>query len=104
MIILTTANFTFFFIGGRNHSSLFVFNSIHVVLLSACVSGIALSAVTASLASVIVYLIMKKRQGKQAPVKTTPIHAPPLYDTITETSGKENIELSGNVAYERVNL
>ena len=47
---------------------------------------------------------MKKRQDKQEPVKTTPIHASPLYDTITETSGKENIELSSNVAYERVEL
>ena len=103
MIILTSVIFIFF-ISGRNHSSLFVFNSIHVVLLSVCVSGVVFSAVAASLASVIVYLIMKKRQGKQDPMKTTPIHAPPLYDTITETSGKENIELSGNVAYERVNL
>ena len=56
--------------------------------------------------------MMKKRQDKQDQAKTTPIHAPPLYDTIPETSGKENIELSGkqnielsgNVAYERVNL
>ena len=47
---------------------------------------------------------MKKWQGKQDQVKTTPIHVPPIYDTITETRGKENIELSGNVAIERVNL
>ena len=47
---------------------------------------------------------MKKRQDKQDQVKTTPIHASPIYDTITETSGKEIIELTGNVAYERVNL
>ena len=47
---------------------------------------------------------MKKRQDKQEPVKTTPIHASPIYDTITETSGKENIELTGNVAYECVKL
>ena len=73
------------------------------MLLSVCVSGVVFSAVAASLASVIVYLVMKKRQGKQDPVKTTPIHAPPIYDTINETSGKENVELSGNVAYKRVN-
>ena len=68
-----------------------------------CVSGVVFSAV-AVLATSVICLIMKKRQGKQVPVKTTPIHAPPVYDTITETSGKENIELTGNVAYERVNL
>ena len=69
-----------------------------------CVSGVVFSAVAASLTSVIVYLIMKKRQGKQDPVKTTPIHASPIYDTIDETSGKESIELSSNVAYEHVNM
>ena len=74
------------------------------MLLSVCVSGVVFSVVAASLASVIVYLIMKKRQGKQDPVKTTPIHAPPFYDTITESRVKENIELTGNVAYECVNL
>ena len=47
---------------------------------------------------------MKKRQDKQNPMQTTPIHAPPLYDTITETSVKENVELSGNVAYDSVNI
>ena len=73
------------------------------MLLSVCVSGVVFSALTALIASVIVCLIMK-RQYKQVLVKTTPIHAPPLYDTITETSGKENIELTGNVAYERVNI
>ena len=67
-------------------------------------SGVVFSAVAASLASVIVYLIMKKRKDKQDPVKITPIHAPPIYDTINETSIKENIELSRNVAYEHVNL
>ena len=72
--------------------------------LLVCVSGVVFSAVTALITSVLVCLIMKKRQEKQDPVKSTPIHAPPLYDTITETSGKENIELSGNVAYERVNM
>ena len=47
---------------------------------------------------------MKKWLKKQDPMQNTPIHVPPLYDTVTETSGKENIELTGNVAYERVNL
>ena len=74
------------------------------MLLSVCVSGVVFSAVAVFSTSVIVCLIMKKRQGKQDPAKTTPIHAPPVYDTITETSGKENIELTGNVAYERVNI
>ena len=74
------------------------------MLLSVCVSGVVFSAVVALITNVIVYLIMKKRQDKQDPVKTTPIHVPPLYDTITEISAKENIELSGNVAYERVNM
>ena len=69
-----------------------------------CVSGVVFSAVATSLASVIVYLIIKKRQEKQDPVKTTPLHAPPLYDTITESRVKENIELTGNVSYECVNL
>ena len=47
---------------------------------------------------------MKKKQGKQDQGETTPIHASPLCDAVTATSGKENIELSGNVAYERVSL
>ena len=68
-----------------------------------CVSGVMFSAVAVLITSVIC-LKVKKRQDKQDPVKTTPIHAPPVYDTITETSGKENIELTGNVAYERVNM
>ena len=72
------------------------------VLLSVCVSGVVFSAVAASLASVIVWLLMKQRQGKQDPVETIFINAPPLNDTISETSGKENIELTGNVAYEPV--
>ena len=71
--------------------------------LAVCVSGVVFSAVAALITSVLC-LIMKKRHDKQDAVKTTPIQAPPLYDTITETSGKENIELTGNVAYERVNL
>ena len=74
------------------------------MLLSVCVSGVMFSAVAGALASVIVYLIMKKRQDKQAPVNTTPIHAPPLYDTITETGGKQKIEFTSNVAYERVTM
>ena len=74
------------------------------MLLSVCVSGVVFSVVAASLATVIVCLIMRKRREKQNSVKTTPIHAPPLYDTITVTSGKQNIEFAGNVAYERVNL
>ena len=74
------------------------------VAVSVCVSGVMFSVVAALITAVTVYLIMKKRQNKQDPVKTTPIHAPPLYDTITATSGKENIELAGNVAYQRVNL
>ena len=47
---------------------------------------------------------MKKRQGKQDPAKATPLHAPPVYDTITESTGKEKIELTGNVAYEHVSV
>ena len=78
--------------------------SLPAVLLSVCVSGVVFSAVTAFSTSVIVCLIMKKRQGKQDPVKTTPIRAPPVYDTVAETPGKETIELTGNVAYERVNV
>ena len=46
---------------------------------------------------------MKKKQEKEDRGNTTPIYAPPLHDTITEISGKENIELSGDVAYDRLN-
>ena len=74
------------------------------MLLSLCVSGAMCSAVAVSITSVIVCLIMKKRQRKQDPVKITPLHAPPVYDTITETRDKENIELTGNVANEHVNM
>ena len=77
--------------------------SIQVVSLSVCVSGVVFSTAATFITSV-VCLIMKKRQDKQDPVKTTAIHAPPVYDSITETSGQKNIELSGNVAYECVNL
>ena len=73
------------------------------MLLSVCVSVVVSSAVATFVTS-IVCLMMKKRQDKQDRVMTTPIHAPPIYDTIAETSGKESIELSGNVAYEHVNL
>ena len=85
-------------------SSSFCSISIHAVLLSVCVCGVVFSAVATSITSVIVCLIMKKRQGKQDTMKTTPSHAPPFYDTITQTSGKGNIELTGNIAYEHVNL
>ena len=78
--------------------------SLSAVLLSVCVSGVVFSTVSAFSTSVIVCLITKKRQGKQDPTKTTPIHVPPVYDTITVTTGQENIELTGNVAYEHVNL
>ena len=74
------------------------------MLVSVCVSGVAFSAVTAFSTSVIICLTMKKRQEKQDLAKTTPIHAPPVYDTITETTCKESIELTGNVANECVHL
>ena len=82
----------------------FVLLPLPAVLLSVCVSGVVFSAVTAFSTSVIVFLIMKKRQGKQDPKKTTSIYAPPVYNTITETTVKEKIELTGNVANEHVNL
>ena len=77
---------------------------IHAVLLSVSVSGVLFSAVTAIFTS-IVCLIIKKRQGTQHTVKSTPMHAtlPPIYDTVTETTGKENIKLTINVAYAHVN-
>ena len=78
---------------------------IHAVLLSVIMSGVLFSAVTAVITSIIVCLVMKKRQGTQDPGKSTPIHAtpPPIYDTVMGTTGKENIELTGNVAYAHVN-
>ena len=75
----------------------------HAVLLSVCVSGIV-SSVLATLITSAICLVMKKRMGANKPVKATPIQAPPpIYDTVTETSGKENIELTGNVAYAQIN-
>ena len=44
---------------------------------------------------------MKQRKDKQDPMKTTP-HTTPVYDSMTEIRGKENNELSGNVACEHV--
>ena len=78
--------------------------SLPAVLLPVCVSGLVFSAVTAFSASVIVCLLLKKRQRKQDPVKTTPIYVPPVYDAVTETAGKENIELTGSIASEHVNV
>ena len=73
------------------------------VLLSICVSGF-LSSVLTTLIAVAICLIMKKRIGTKEPVKATPIQTPPpIYDTVTETAGKENIELTGNVAYAQIN-
>ena len=74
------------------------------MLLSVCISGVVLSSSVTVLITSGVCLILKKKQDKQDPTKTTPIYAPPIYDTVTETSGKENIELTGNVAYEHVNI
>ena len=75
------------------------------MLLSAvCVSGVVFSAVSVLSTSVIVCLIMKKRQGKQDLAKATSIHVPPVYDIITESTGKEKFELTGNLAYEHVTV
>ena len=73
------------------------------VLLSVFVSGFV-SSVLATLITSAICLVMKKRIGTKEPVKATPIQAPPpIYDTVTETSGKENNELTGNVAYVQIN-
>ena len=70
-----------------------------------CVSG-ALSSVVTALIATGVCLVIKKRLGTKEPIKATPVHppAPPIYDTVTETTGKEIIELTGNVAYAPINL
>ena len=58
----------------------------------------------AAFSAVLVYLTLKMRKDKQDPMKTTPIHSLPVYDSIIEISGKKSIELSGNVAYEHVKI
>ena len=75
------------------------------MLLSAGVSVTLVSSViTAIITSIIVCLLMKKKLRTPGPLKTTPTHATPTYDTLTKTTGKDNIELRGNVAYATVNL
>ena len=72
------------------------------VLVAVCVSGF-LSSVLTALIAIAICLIMKKRIGTKEPVKMTPIQVPPpIYDIVTETSGKESIELTGNVAYAQI--
>ena len=74
------------------------------VLLSVCVSG-ALSSVVTALVAIAVCLVMKKRMETKNTMKATPIQAslpPPIYDTVTDTSGKERIEITGNVAYAHI--
>ena len=61
-----------------------------------CVSGFLPSVLTA-LITIAICLVMKKKTGTKDPMKVRPIQAPPpIYDTVTETSGKDNIELTGN--------
>ena len=72
------------------------------VLLFVCVSGF-LSSVLTALIAIAICLVMKKRQGTEAPMKATPVHGPPppppIYDTVTESTGKDKFELTGNIAY-----
>ena len=69
------------------------------LLLSVCVSGFV-SSVLATLITSATCLVMKKRMGAKEPEKTTPIQAPPpIYDTVTEDTGKDTFELTGNIAY-----
>ena len=84
-----------------------IFENPHALLLSGGVSVAVVSSVlTAIVTSIIVCLFLKKKSKTPGPLKTTPTHATPspIYDTLTETNGKDNIELRGNVAYAPVNL
>ena len=77
------------------------------MLLSGGVSvAIVSSVLTAIVTSIIVYLLLKKRLRTPGPLKTTSTHVtpPPIYDTVMETTGKDHIELSGNVAYAPADL
>ena len=77
-----------------------------VGLLSVGVSAALVSSViTALITSIVVCLLLKKKLSAPGPIKTTTIHTtlPPIM-ILSQTTGKDNIELSGNVAYAQVNL
>ena len=69
------------------------------------VNGAVFSAMAALITSIIECLIMKKRQGKQERVKTTPIHALLSLTPLLKPAAKRALNsLHGNVAYECMTL